>query len=85
MDLSLFLAKQAGLVERLLILSSADIPFFSGRNRVTAKFVNGSISAPVALRACSRHSPSPHNSRPWRCSNIWSHDLWCKASGIIRA
>ena len=29
MDSSLFLAKQAGLVERLLILSSADIPFFS--------------------------------------------------------
>ena len=50
MDSSLFLVKQAGLVERLLILSSADIPLFSGHNGVTATFGTGSISAPPALR-----------------------------------
>ena len=31
-------------------LCNADMPFFSGRNGVTAKFVTGSINAPVALR-----------------------------------
>ena len=50
MDSSLFLVKQASFIERLLILSSADIPFFSGRNGVTAKFVTESIDAHVALR-----------------------------------
>ena len=50
MDAPLFFVKQAGLMERLLILSSDDIPFFSGRNGVTAKFVTESIDAHVALR-----------------------------------
>ena len=48
MDSSLSFVKQIGHIERLLILSSADIPFSLGAT--AAEFVTELTVAPVALR-----------------------------------